>query len=71
MNSEITWVLLILTNLFGGLAVLMLIYILKIKKSHKRSITTYSHRKSKAENGPVLKLPDGVVSSSYHERTRA
>ncbi|MEQ8474265.1 MAG: hypothetical protein RIC35_23920 [Marinoscillum sp.] len=71
MTTELIWILLLLTNLFGGLVVFMLIYILKIRKTQNRQIRTYTNRKQKIENGPVLDLPEGVVPSSFYSKTRA
>ncbi len=70
MSTEATWVILILTNLFGSVLIFVVLYYLKSSKS-KRRIRTFSDPHKKEEKGPSLELPDGVILPDDQAQTRA
>ena len=70
MTYEATWIMLLLTNLFGGIMIFVVLYILRNGK-RKRKIITYSDWHGQKENGPTLELPEGIVLPDGKTETKA
>ena len=55
-------IFLLVVNVLSAGLILITVYLLR-SKHPQRFIQTYSSSKTKSEDGPILKLPKGVITS--------